>query len=181
MPSVGRIVRYTSKTGNYELAAVVTATRESLWAPGVERGDVPPISSDTHVHLRVFTPGALEAYQEFDVPFDADGAPGTWRWPTIRTRDRRATDKLAVLCAVLSLMAVLVTSFVAFTVLEQQGELETTNQQTEQAVCSIVSYAETQAENIRTANPGQLSDTATELDDLAGAMRATGIRCPAAE
>lgn len=87
-PTIGRIVIYRSKTGNYSCPAIITATHETLWPEGVERGDVPALSSSEHVHLHVFTPGAQEAYPEFDVPFDStedygEPAPGSWSWPII--------------------------------------------------------------------------------------------------
>lgn len=87
-PSIGRIVLYRSRTGNYTLPAVVTATQDTLWAEGVERGDVPGLASEQHVHLHVFTPGTQGSYAEHDVPMDdraaGEQAPGSWRWPVIR-------------------------------------------------------------------------------------------------
>jgi hypothetical protein len=87
-PSIGRQVTYRSKTGNYDLTATITATVDTLWEEGVERGDVPALSSPEHVHLHVLTPGAAVQYQEHDVPFsdgagvpDAVHGPRTWRWP----------------------------------------------------------------------------------------------------
>lgn len=100
-PSIGRIVTYRSRTGNYSCPAIITATVESLWPEGVERGEVPALSSPGHVHLHVFTPGGQGSYAEHDVPFDhpmplvdvetaGDGphtapaqAPRSWRWPVI--------------------------------------------------------------------------------------------------
>lgn len=94
-PSICRIVVYRSRTGNYSVPAVVTATEDSLYRPGVEGGFVPDLSSPMHVHLTVFTPGLpgmrvtaedFEApvpegqvisenvagcYQEWNVPFEA--------------------------------------------------------------------------------------------------------------
>lgn len=87
-PSLGRQVVYRSNTGNYDLTATITATEDTLWPEGVERGDVPPLTSKDHVHLHVFTPGALVHYQEHDVPLSDDAgvvgaehAARTWRWP----------------------------------------------------------------------------------------------------
>lgn len=98
-PSIGRIVIYRSRTGNYSVPAIVTATIDTLAEVGLrlheesggEKG-VPPLSSDLHVHLAVLTPGkpglradaqdfVVEsphgrsenvggAYQEWDVPYD---------------------------------------------------------------------------------------------------------------
>lgn len=108
-PTIGRIVIYRSRTGDYDVPAIINATAETLNAKGVELGHVPPLSRDTHVHLTVFTPGkpgmrrgatdflvesehprgenVAGCYQEWDIPFDglADPnvpTPGTWRWPT---------------------------------------------------------------------------------------------------
>jgi hypothetical protein len=80
-------VVYRSKTGNYDVPAIVTATVDTLWSEGVERGDVEPLDSPQHVHLHVLTPGAQGSYQEFNVPFADPAAPGapaprSWRWPT---------------------------------------------------------------------------------------------------
>lgn len=103
-PSLGRIVHYVSRTGNYTCAAVVTATLADLYQPNVAAGYIAGLSSDQHVHLSVLTPGkpgkrATAAdfigerkdapisennggiYQEWDVPLDESGAPGTWHWP----------------------------------------------------------------------------------------------------
>jgi|AntDeeMinimDraft_6_1070357.scaffolds.fasta_scaffold09737_2 hypothetical protein len=101
--SPGRIVWYTSRTGNYFLPAMVIVTRANLHRPGVEAGHVPDITADDRCHLWVFSPGpaGLRAaatdfksesphgrqenlgggYNEFDIGYDPDGAPGTWRWP----------------------------------------------------------------------------------------------------
>lgn len=108
VPQIGRIVIYRSRTGSYSVPAVVNAVEGTLNPEGVEAGHVPPLSSDRHVHLTVFTPGrpgmrggagdflvesehgrsenVAGCYQEWDVPFD-NGRPGTvqepgsWRWP----------------------------------------------------------------------------------------------------
>lgn len=101
-PTIGRIVIYRSRTGDYDVPAIVSATRETLLPEGVERGHVPPISAPDNVHLTVFTPGAagkrreatdlvpsaaeeLEGfersentsgcYQEWDVPYNGTDAP----------------------------------------------------------------------------------------------------------
>lgn len=94
--TISRAVWYRSRTGNYTVPAIVTATVDTLYQPGVDAGFVPPLSSETHVHLAVFTPGipgkrkdaddflvesphgrsenVAGTYQEFDVPFwEADG------------------------------------------------------------------------------------------------------------
>lgn len=59
----------------------MTATDGSLYHPGVRKGDVPPLTNELCVHLEVATPGEQGRYQEFDVPYDPDEGPGTWRWP----------------------------------------------------------------------------------------------------
>src|ERR1700723_851989 len=56
-PTMGRIVIYRSRTGDYDVPAIVTATTETLNQKGVEAGYVPPLSSDQHVHLTVLSPG----------------------------------------------------------------------------------------------------------------------------
>lgn len=103
-PTVGRIVLYRSRTGNYTVPAIITATESTLYRPGVEAGFVPDLSSLGHVHLTVFTPGkpgkrgsaadfvarandpisenVSGCYQEWNVPFDPDAlAAGAWSWP----------------------------------------------------------------------------------------------------
>ncbi|HEX7246433.1 MAG TPA: hypothetical protein VF245_12810 [Solirubrobacterales bacterium] len=97
--TIGRMVVYRSKTGSYDLPAVVTATQLSLDPKGVELGHVPELSGTDRVHLTVFTCGkqgtaregnavnneaAGGSYQEFDIPQHVEGdeiAPGSWRWP----------------------------------------------------------------------------------------------------
>jgi hypothetical protein len=108
-PSIGRIVIYRSRTGDYDVPAIITATQETLNAKGVELGHVPDLSSPQHVHLTVFTPGkpgmrrdaddfkvesphgrgenVSGCYQEWDIPLNdpaAAVAPGSWRWPVMR-------------------------------------------------------------------------------------------------
>ena len=98
-PVITSLVKYRSKTGNYDLPAVVNCTRETIDAKGVELGHVPALSADDCVHLTVFTPGKEGtsrgemdtiglsvnkggSYTEWDIPFDdsEEPAPGTWRW-----------------------------------------------------------------------------------------------------
>lgn len=88
-PVIGRHVIYRSKRNPYDLSAIVTATVKTLWPEGVERGDVPPLDSEMHAHLHVFTPGMLGSYQEHNIPFAAvqegeEVPPGSWRWPTFQ-------------------------------------------------------------------------------------------------
>ena len=92
-PTIGRIVVYASRTGDYtDVPAIVNATEATL----KDDGTVPSLSSEQHVHLTVFTPEQPDhpdvrlhnitgVYQEFDVPHDPGGSPGTWRWPGHRT------------------------------------------------------------------------------------------------
>lgn len=102
-PTIGRVVIYRSRTGDYIVPAIVTATLDTLHRPNVEAGYIADLSSDEHVHLTVFTPGKpgkrAEAadfltesphgraenvgglYQEWDIAYDENDAPGTWHWP----------------------------------------------------------------------------------------------------
>jgi len=83
-PTIGRIVHYRSKTGNYTLPAIINCTVDTIHQPGVDAGDVPALSDERHVHLTVFTPGPASVYQEWNVPLDEVGqAPGAWWWPVV--------------------------------------------------------------------------------------------------
>lgn len=44
-PTIGRIVIYTSRTGDYEVPAIITATVDSLNPKGVELGHIPPLTA----------------------------------------------------------------------------------------------------------------------------------------
>lgn len=66
MPTIGDVVVYRSRTGDYDVPAIVTATQDTLNAKGVEAGYVPALSSDVHVHLTVFSPGRGGLRQEAD-------------------------------------------------------------------------------------------------------------------
>lgn len=84
-PTIGRIVHYRGRQGLQTLRpAIVTADVATLDPRGVQAGQVPALSSDTHVHLWVFTPGEWGGFAEFDVPQDETDAcrPGMWQWPT---------------------------------------------------------------------------------------------------
>lgn len=113
LPTICRIVMFRSRTGNYTVPAIIVATVDTLFKPGVEAGHVPGLSTAEHVHLVVFTPGKpgkrataddFEApsehaisenvagtYQEWDVPIDDTFVgragevqkPGTWVWPVV--------------------------------------------------------------------------------------------------
>ncbi|MEU4589986.1 hypothetical protein [Micromonospora aurantiaca (nom. illeg.)] len=79
-PTTGRIVRYRGKQGlNAVRAAIVTADVDTLDPRGVAAGEVPPLDSDQHVHLWVFTPGEKGGFAEFNVAPGDD--PGQWSWP----------------------------------------------------------------------------------------------------
>jgi hypothetical protein len=104
-PTLGRIVIYRSRTGDYDVPATVTATEGSLNPKGVELGHIPPLSGERNVHLTCFTAGkpglrrdakdfkvesehgrsenVAGCYQEWDIPQteQANPEPGTWRWP----------------------------------------------------------------------------------------------------
>ncbi len=104
-PTIGRIVVYRSRTGKYVVPAIVSATVGTLYRLGVEEGNLPDLTDESHVHLIVFTPGiagransttspdqlaeltarstpAGGTYAEWDVPYDEAGqVPGSWSWP----------------------------------------------------------------------------------------------------
>lgn len=91
--TIGRVVIYRSRTGDYDCPAIVTATTETLNPKGVEAGHIPALESDDHVHLTVFTAGkpgkrrdakdfmveptepisenVAGCYQEWNIPNDA--------------------------------------------------------------------------------------------------------------
>ena len=103
--TIGRVVIYRSKTGSYDLPAIVNCTVATLDPAGVAAGHVPELTNPARVHLTVFTCGkqgtaregnevnneaAGGSYQEFNIPqfvAPAEGEPpqepvaGTWRWP----------------------------------------------------------------------------------------------------
>lgn len=90
--AIGRVVIYRSKTGNYDLPAIVNCTTATLDPEGVKLRHVPQLDYLDCVHLTVFTCGAAGgSYQEFNIPMSGfspatatDGdepQPGTWRWP----------------------------------------------------------------------------------------------------
>lgn len=56
-PTLGRVVLYRSRTGNYTVPGIVTAVEGSLYQPNVDAGYIAGLSSDTHVHLSALTPG----------------------------------------------------------------------------------------------------------------------------
>lgn len=102
-PTLGRIVHYRSRTGNYSVPAIINCTLASIYQPGVEGGHMPAIESADRVHLTVFSAGfpgkrvdaddfvvtsdqpvsenLAGCYQEWNIPYDPDCGPGTWCWP----------------------------------------------------------------------------------------------------
>lgn len=112
-PTIGRIVIYRSRTGQYSVPAIITATNDTLIRENVEKGYIEDLTGDSNVHLTVFTPGkpgkrataddfvgdradapisenVNGTYQEWDVPQVGtpekyeDQEPGTWCWPIQR-------------------------------------------------------------------------------------------------
>lgn len=104
-PTIGRIVIYRSRAGDYDMPAIITATTDTLNPKGVE-GYIPPLTSDGHVHLTCFTAGVpavrvgtmdfkvesqygrsenvAGCYQEWDIPLHdepSEPLPGSCRWP----------------------------------------------------------------------------------------------------
>lgn len=74
-PMLGRIVTYRTDGRNgleYDLPAIITCTKDSHPGdyPDGHSNPLPVPSSDTHVHLTVFTPGG------FGTTVDTDGVPG---------------------------------------------------------------------------------------------------------
>lgn len=56
-PRLGQMVIYRSRTGTYDVPAVVTCTVESINPKGVAAGGVPMLTGLRNVHLSVLTPG----------------------------------------------------------------------------------------------------------------------------
>ena len=67
-PTVGRIVHYQS-----------FGTPGGEYKPEARAAVVTRVHSDTYVDLCVLNPGGI--FFNTSVQFDADGKPGTWRWP----------------------------------------------------------------------------------------------------
>lgn len=92
-PTIGRIVIYRSRTGDYDVPAIITATVDTLNAKNVEAGHIPTLTDADHVHLTCFTAGfpgkrgdaedfkvksehpisenVAGCYQEWDIPLDS--------------------------------------------------------------------------------------------------------------
>lgn len=56
-PTIGRVVLYRSRTGNYTVPAIITATTDSLYQPNVDAGHIAGLTDEQHVHLSALTPG----------------------------------------------------------------------------------------------------------------------------
>lgn len=112
-PTIGRIVIYRSRTGDYDVPAIIACTQDSLHMPNVEAGHIPSLSSEDHVHLVVFSPGPIGrragatdfkaeseygraeneggTYPEWDIGLNCANCeeageqptPGSWRWPKL--------------------------------------------------------------------------------------------------
>lgn len=57
IPRLGQVVLYRSRTGTYDVPAMVTCNVDSLNPRGVAAGGLPGLTGLSHVHLAVFTPG----------------------------------------------------------------------------------------------------------------------------
>lgn len=97
--AIGRVVIYRSRTGDYDVPAIVNCTVDTISVKGVELGHVPALSGNNCVHLTVFTPGkpgtarpgnepnpaqTSGCYQEWDIgeaTSQENPEPGSWRWP----------------------------------------------------------------------------------------------------
>lgn len=111
-PKLGSIVTYRSRTGLYDVPAIVTATQATIYVDNIEKGLIAPLSSVRHVHLTVFSPGPTGkraeatdfkvesphgrgeneggSYPEWDIPEytgEDEPEPGTWRWGAPAAQD----------------------------------------------------------------------------------------------
>ncbi|HEU5043070.1 MAG TPA: hypothetical protein VFT75_02925 [Nocardioidaceae bacterium] len=104
MRRLGEQVHYVSRTGAYEVPAIVTATELTLNRDNVAAGYIPDLQTG-HVHLTVFSPGpggrradatdfVTESphgrnenqggtYTEWDIRDDPHGGPGTFHDPLL--------------------------------------------------------------------------------------------------
>ena len=101
--AIGRVVIFRSRTGRYDVPAIVTATHESLNPDGVKAWEesggkrgVPPLTGVNNVHLTVFTPGLpgqrgsaddFEAVSEHPVQENVGGTYQEWDVPHDELRD----------------------------------------------------------------------------------------------
>lgn len=82
-PTLGRIVIYRHSSG-LDTPALVTGTRDSLAPTDPVTDSARRPSSDTHVHLAVFSWDGVSSSGVRDVaqtPPQGEIRPGTWRWP----------------------------------------------------------------------------------------------------
>lgn len=105
---IGEAVHFVSRTGAYEVPAVITCTQATLNPAGVKAGFIPGLEAD-EVHLTVFTPGSTGkspragatdflhrskheqefgrsesqggTYCEWGITLDTQGGPGTFHDP----------------------------------------------------------------------------------------------------
>lgn len=105
--TIGRIVMYRSRTGAYSCPAIITATVDTLHQANVEAGHIVGLTSERHVHLTVFTPGApgkRGAAEDFKVVSDhpiAENIGGLYQewdigfWEATSRRDLTAPGELS--------------------------------------------------------------------------------------
>jgi len=80
-PNLGDIVLYRGRYGLHAMrAAIVSCTTESLMHEGVAAGEIPALSSSSHVHLHVLTPSEKQILMEYNVPLATGPGvrPGEW-------------------------------------------------------------------------------------------------------
>lgn len=84
-PTPGRVVWYQTDGRNFDyyVPAFVVITKDNLVEEAREQGLIEGLDSEWHVHL--WTPGGRDPYHEYNVPFDPDGSPRSWRWPERRS------------------------------------------------------------------------------------------------
>ena len=52
-PTLGRIVIYRSRTGDYDVPAIINCTVETINPKGVESGNLPDLSGESNVYITV--------------------------------------------------------------------------------------------------------------------------------
>lgn len=106
--SIGRAVTYRSRTGDYDVPAVVTATVDTLNPKGVESGNVPALSEPDCVHLTVFTPGKpglregaedFKSESEHGRSENVAGCYQEWDIPQFEVAERGAEDEACEIVA----------------------------------------------------------------------------------
>jgi hypothetical protein len=100
-PMLGRTVTYRSRTGKYDVPAIITATIDTLSPEGVAAGGTKPITGRDRVHLTVFTPGLpgkradakdFEVESEHPRSENVAGCYQEWDVPKGPTLDRARID-----------------------------------------------------------------------------------------